>query len=57
MTQEELTGLIAAVLNRAPQWVRHDLATTDPSLRERAEETLAAMVAAGIAESVSGLSH
>jgi hypothetical protein len=48
MTQEELTGLIGAVLSRAPQWVRHDLSSTDTSLRSRAEETLAAMIAAGI---------
>jgi hypothetical protein len=57
MTQEELAGLIGTVLARAPQWVRHDLAAADASLRERAEETLAAMIAAGIAETASGLTH
>lgn len=55
MTQEELTGTIAQILGRAPQWVRHDLSSADPLLRARAEETLAAMVAAGIAVDPVGL--
>ncbi|PZU57190.1 MAG: hypothetical protein DI547_14265 [Sphingobium sp.] len=48
MTQEELTDLVAAAVGRTPQWVRHDLSATDASLRERAEETLAAMIVASL---------
>jgi hypothetical protein len=55
MTQEELTALITTLVARAPQWVRHDLLSTDASLRARAEETLAAMVAAGIVTDIPGV--
>lgn len=43
-----LTSTILAVIERAPQWVRHDLESKDDSLRARAEETLAAMIAAAL---------
>ncbi|WP_370059836.1 DUF6771 family protein [Novosphingobium sp. P6W] len=33
---------------RAPQWVRHDLESKDPVIRVRAEETLAAQIAAAL---------
>ncbi|WP_338043880.1 DUF6771 family protein [Novosphingobium resinovorum] len=43
-----LTSTILAVIERAPQWVRHDLESKDDSLRARAEETLAAMISAAL---------
>jgi hypothetical protein len=36
---------ILSVIERAPQWLRNDLAAKDASARARAEETLAAMLA------------
>lgn len=40
-----LQTIIQGVLERAPHWIRHDLASKDASVRLRAEETLAAMIA------------
>ena len=42
---EETTATILRVIERAPQWVRHDLESKDAGVRSRAEETLAAMIA------------
>lgn len=42
---ENMTALILRVIERAPQWLRHDLESKDASVRRRAEETLAAMIA------------
>lgn len=39
------TQIIHSVVQRAPQWIRHDLAAKDEGLRARAEETMAAMIA------------
>lgn len=44
----DLTALVAEVLRHAPEWVRHDLAARDRAVRLRAEETLAAMIAAAL---------
>ncbi len=46
MALEELAGIISGVVARLPEWVRTDLAAKDASARERAEETLAAMIVA-----------
>ncbi|WP_201450248.1 DUF6771 family protein [Sphingobium yanoikuyae] len=35
---------ILRVIERAPQWIRHDLEAKDSGVRARAEETLAAMI-------------
>jgi hypothetical protein len=35
---------ILGVIERAPQWLRNDLAAKDASARARAEESLAAML-------------
>jgi len=35
---------ILGVIERAPQWLRNDLAAKDPAARARAEEALAAML-------------
>jgi hypothetical protein len=45
----DLTAIITSVLNAAPQWIRSDLASNDAARRQRAEEALAAMIAAAIA--------
>jgi hypothetical protein len=47
MTQEQL-DVIAAVVSRTPDWIRRDLSSTNPTSRQRAEEALAAMLAAAI---------
>lgn len=50
-TIEEIT---LRVLKRAPQWVRHDLEAKDAAIRERAEETLAAMIASALKDGAAG---
>ncbi|MDP1027096.1 hypothetical protein Q5H91_07720 [Sphingomonas sp. KR1UV-12] len=49
MQSEALVDLVQKVLARAPEWVRSDLSARDPSIRQRAEETLAAMISAALA--------
>ncbi|KXU32706.1 hypothetical protein A0J57_08695 [Sphingobium sp. 22B] len=46
---EKTTNLIMAILSRAPQWIRHDLLSKDAGVKQRAEETLAAMIANALA--------
>jgi hypothetical protein len=41
----ELTTIILRVIERAPQWIRHDLDSKDAAQRIRAEEAPAAMIA------------
>lgn len=41
---EETKAIILDVIERAPQWIRHDLVAKYPPVRTRAEETLAAMI-------------
>jgi hypothetical protein len=43
------SAIILRVIERAPQWVRHDLGAKDEAIRTRAEETLAAMIASALA--------
>lgn len=45
--------LILRVIERAPQWLRHDLTSKDSAARSRAEETLAAMIADALARGTS----
>lgn len=42
---DTLQTTITAVIARAPEWIRHDLLSKESGARERAEETLAAMIA------------
>ena len=49
-----INDLVLRVLERAPQWVRQDLLTTDPVVRARAEETLAAMISSALAAAQDG---
>ena len=44
MSQPPVT-IIAAIIAKAPQWIKHDLGSKDPAIRERAEESLAARIA------------
>ncbi|MES2269858.1 MAG: DUF6771 family protein [Pseudomonadota bacterium] len=48
MNQSERIAIITAVLANAPQWIRHDLGSVDAKLRLRAEESLAAIIAAAL---------
>jgi hypothetical protein len=48
MDRIDLTDVVARTIRQAPQWVRGDLASKDVALRARAEDALAAMVAAAI---------
>jgi len=47
---EETKAIILRILERAPQWIRHDLESRDAGVRTRAEETLAAMIANALGE-------
>ncbi|WP_242127309.1 hypothetical protein [Sphingobium sp. Sx8-8] len=47
---ENITATILHVLERTPQWLRHDLEGKDAAARTRAEETLAAMISTALAE-------
>lgn len=47
---ETITSTILRVLERAPQWVRHDLESKEAAIRTRAEETLAAMISNALAD-------
>ncbi|MDP9086451.1 MAG: hypothetical protein M3N02_06765, partial [Pseudomonadota bacterium] len=47
---QHLVLVVERLLANAPQWLRQDLLSKDPSIRQRAEETLAAMIAAALSE-------
>ncbi len=49
MLDVDISARIAQIVKSAPEWVRSDLASRDPSIRERAEETIAAMIASALA--------
>jgi hypothetical protein len=53
MSPTKIKSTVADILSRTPEWIRHDLAAKDVAARLRAEETLAAMIAAA----VSGDAH
>ena len=46
-------AVITGVVRRAPEWIRHDLLTKDPTGRQRAEEALAAMIAAALGDTLT----
>lgn len=46
---EQTEAIILRVVERAPQWLRHDLASKDASVRVNAEETMAKMIANALA--------
>ncbi len=41
---------LASMIGKLPDWIRHDLASKDKTLRARAEETLLAMIEAAVAD-------
>ena len=49
-----INALVLRVLERPPQWVRQNLLTSDPVVRARAEETLAAMISSALAAAQDG---
>ncbi|WP_335325309.1 DUF6771 family protein [Rhizorhabdus wittichii] len=48
MASDDLTAKRAKVVEHAPSWLRQDLASKDAAVRVRAEDTLAAMIAAAL---------
>ena len=44
-----LVEIVGHLLAKAPQWLRQDLNSANPAVRLRAEDTLAAMIAASLA--------
>lgn len=46
---DKMNVMILRVIERAPQWLRHDLGSRDAAARGRAEETLAAMISDALA--------
>lgn len=47
---DRTTLAILKVVERAPQWIRADLISKDATLRGRAEESLAAMIASALGD-------
>ncbi|WP_311270958.1 hypothetical protein [Sphingobium sp. WCS2017Hpa-17] len=43
-----LRSTVESVLRKAPDWVRHELASRDMQERQRAEDALAAMIEAAL---------
>jgi hypothetical protein len=41
---------VAKLLNKMPDWLRHDLASKDNAIRARAEEALTAMIMAALGD-------
>ena len=54
MPQRPLTALISRVVAGAPEWIRRDLSSKEQAIRTRAEDAIAAMIAAAIAEEAGG---
>jgi len=52
---EKIKATILRVIERAPQWLRHDLESKDAAARGRAEETLAAMIGDALANGTGAL--
>jgi hypothetical protein len=46
--RDDVQQSIGLAIARAPEWVKRDLLSKEPALRERAEEALAAMIAAAL---------
>ena len=44
--QEESSNSVRQMVERMPKWLRVDLSSADPMLRQRAEDALFAMIAA-----------
>jgi hypothetical protein len=46
MSGEEMRSKLTLAIGKMPKWLRHDLDSADPALRQRAEESLVVMVLA-----------
>jgi hypothetical protein len=46
---DNIEATILIMLQRTPQWIRHDMAVKEARVRTRAEAALAAMIAQAIA--------
>jgi hypothetical protein len=51
---DALQATITSVIARAPDWMRQDLVSKDAIVRQRAEETLGAMIANAMNETGKG---
>lgn len=51
---DQLVGLIQRVLAKTPEWLRNDLGSVEAAARERAEETLAAMIGSALQPADTG---
>ncbi|WP_254295997.1 DUF6771 family protein [Sphingomonas tagetis] len=47
----DLQQIVAAILARAPDWLKQGLLSKEVKIRREAEESLAAMIAAAVASS------
>ena len=54
MRRSDPSPLILKVVSQAPAWIRTDLSSKDAALRQRAEEALAAMIAAALDQEEEG---
>lgn len=50
---DDVHPIILAAVARAPQWVRHDLASPDAAIRERAEDAMAAIIAQALRDAAA----
>lgn len=50
---DDLMKTVLTLLQRAPEWLRHDIGAKDNGVRNRAEETLAAMIEAALRDNGS----
>jgi len=50
MISDTTRTALAAAIEKTPKWLRSDLTSTDPSLRQRAEDSLLAIVLSAIDE-------
>lgn len=50
---DDLMKTVLTILQRAPEWLRHDIGAKDNGVRSRAEETLAAMIEAALRDNGS----
>jgi hypothetical protein len=48
--KDALVEIVTEALKKAPAWLRHDLSSKDKAIRTRAEEALAAMIAAALTD-------
>ncbi|OYX65077.1 MAG: hypothetical protein B7Y88_10420 [Sphingomonadales bacterium 32-64-17] len=55
---DEVTrNMLLETASRLPEWIRRDLAARDNGLRQRAEETLVAMIANTLVEAAAAAAH